>query len=339
MILYFFCCFILLLRSSSDTLFIYIEDTDLDMSTAACTQETDVLIDKVYTYKAPGENKIFEPMYLEGEMIYEFFVGLVTENNCSLKIRVIDPEDRVFKLYKNELTWGKGDEYPQEEFAYFGTAMEGEYRFEFEAKCDLNFNLHIRVLKTINCLYDKLSNDEANNLEFYNINTYKDGDILQRSVRLESDEMYKAYIGRVSGNQEYPKIYADCTLKDPDGVEFIIYTHELLEDVFHINVHIFGTATKGIYTIKLSLTIEDVEWANIGIAIVDDYIITDQIDCNNSDSKEDENPLTGLWDNSTMLDPAMTVATIVGTGVTTLGLVVGFMRHKKSNSLKASRTK
>lgn len=289
----------------------------------------------------PEDDVKTETFTLEAETIYTVLTELATEHYGEVRIRIIDPEDREFKIGYAELRWNetRSIEVP------FGTDKAGEYRFEIEGTSEVNFNLHVEITKTVKVFHDKLSSTEIDHLDLYEVKTFEDGEVEEDwQVELKTGVMYKLYIGRVSAIKGPESsdwdVKADYNLTDPDGNDYLIFDRDEIARVDDISVFFFGTRSSKdkateVYSIGLQIFC-NVAYVNIGVAIVEDYIICEPIE---EDKDTDKAKDLFEMDNATMLEPTMMVGTFITVGTSTLLLAVGFMHHKNKGSMKASRPK
>ena len=303
-----------------------------------------VLTDKVYTFLAPSDRLTFNN-YFEENYMYYIYIELVTPHNCSpMRITILDPDDKQFNIFESEMfytpQYGRYFEIP------FGTVKSGLYNISFYSVSSLNFNMHVLIEQGPKCLYDKIGQQEPEDLIFYKVKTFDDGKFNIHDIDLKTDEMYKFYIGRVSAITiiDNNEVRVDYSIEDEDGIEFYIYTNELLASIDGLNSFSFGTASSGTYTIKLTVYIvdPDVEYVNIAYAIVDDYTIGDAIDINNTESdvkkskSEDQDMFEELVDNSLILPIEWTIGTLLFVGGLAGVIVVMLVQHRKNNVVSLS---
>ncbi len=292
------------------------------------------LPDKVYTFLAGADTKNFE-LYLEKHYTYLIYIELVTPHNITnMKICIWDPDGEVFKIFESEMffnpEYGRFFEIP------FGTVMSGDYIFEFCANAPTNFNLHIIIEQGPECLHDKIDSQEPDNIILYKVNRFSNGDYIDHDVDLETDMMYKFYIGRVSAiaitqNNEVRITYK---IEDPNGIEFDIYNNELIADIDGLNSFSFGTAIEGEYIIKLTVYC-NVPNVNIAYVIVEDYEIGDVIDANETKPVEStsfiEEAEEELDDASANLPTEMVVGTLISVfGISGVALTALMVHRKRS---------
>jgi len=95
--------------------------------------------------------------------------------------------------------------------------------------------------------------------------------------------MYKIYFGRVSAISllNISETRVDINITNSLGVEFEIYSNELMYNIEQLNVFCFGTANDGLYTLKIRIYCQ-VNYVNIGFAVVNSYKIVEVIDPNHT---------------------------------------------------------
>ncbi|MFX1259335.1 MAG: hypothetical protein ACFFAN_15885, partial [Promethearchaeota archaeon] len=263
-------------------------------------------------------------------------IELVTPHNVSnMKISVWDPDDNKFDVFESEMFYDP--EYGRYFEVPFGTAKEGGHKFEFSAVVDQNFNMLIRIEEGAKCLHDKMESQEADNLILFKVTRFGDDMHIEHDIELETDKMYKFYIGRVSAIsvKESNEVWVDYNILASDDVEFEIYSDKLMEDIDGVNSFYFGTAVKGVYTIKITIRC-DVDWVNIGYAIIDDYEISDAVDVDETeeeDSEESEDDLEDLFDKSSSLPFEWMVGTLIFVTLVVGSMTVILIRHRKKNAV------
>jgi len=289
------------------------------------------LPDKVYTFTAPTDTLTFNSLYLNKDYNYHIWIELVTPHNCTMRIRIWDPENKQYNIFESDMfyepDYGRYFEIP------FGTTMSGDYMLEFYVETDQNLNIYIRIEQGVKCLYEKVPAEDLNGLIFYEVKRFTNGMHIEHDVYLETDKMYKYYIGRVSAISilESNVVRMDYIIEDPNGVEFDIYTNVVMESIDGINSFSFGTAIGGVYTIKLTISCS-VSYVNIGYLVIDDYQIDDVIDVNDTDSEGSQSN-QGIGNNNTYLPTVWTLGTFIFIGGLALILTVVFVEHRKKNTV------
>ena len=122
------------------------------------------------------------------------------------------------------------------------------------------------------------------------------------------------------------------TIEDAEGVEFVIYSEEILADIEGINIFHFGTANGGLYTIKISILCS-VSYANIGYSVIEDYQISDIVGGNNTDEPDDMGFFDGLWSNNTALPVVWVIGSLIFIGVVIGALVIVYIHNKNKNTV------
>jgi len=307
------------------------------------------LTDKVYNFTAPNDRLSFDN-YFDKHYMYNIHIELVTPHACTMNITLLDHDDKLFDIFDAPMFYtpefGRCYDIP------FGTVDSGLFTLTFETSSTLNFNLHILIEKEVKCLYDKMdpkyTSDEA--LEFYDVERFYNGRDISEPIHLETDEMYKFYIGRVSAITiaESADIRVDYTITCPDGLLYVIYSNNILAGVDGISSFDFGTALEGTYTLQITIHIMDVqdieepEWVNVAYAVSDDYTIGDAEDVNTTksdvkDSKSDDpDILDELESNILLLPGEMLIGTLLVIGGVSAAMVILLIRNRKTNLVSAS---
>lgn len=303
-----------------------------------------VLTDKVYTFLAPNDRLTFNN-YFEEKYMYYISIELVTPHDCSpMRITILDPDDKQFNIFESDMfydpEYGRSFEIP------FGTVKSGLYNISFYSTSNLNFNMHILIEQGPKCLYDKIEQQKTEDIIFYKVKTFDDGKFNIHDVDLETDEMYEFYIGRVSPITiiDSNEVRVDYSIESDEDIEFSIYTNKLLADIGGLTSFSFGTASRGTYTINLTVHIADpdVEYVNLAYAIVDDYTIGNAVDVNNTESdvdkssSDDTDMFEELIDNSLILPIEWTIGTLLFIGGLAGVIVVMLVQHRKENIVSLS---
>lgn len=295
------------------------------------------LTDKVYTFLAPNDDNQTFDLYLEKEYMYFIYIELVTPHNVSvMRITIWDPVDKQYNVFESEMFYspefGRYFEIP------FGTEMSGTHTFEFYSESNVNFNMYIKIEQGPLCLHDKIDSQYHDDVVFFEVTNFSNGQSKSHRLDLETDVSYKFYIGRVSAIsiKESNVVRLDYIIEDPtdpDPIEFIIYTNELLADIDGVSMFNFGTAIGGEYKIKLNIYCS-VEHVNIAYAVVEDYQISDVVDANETKPPDEEESdtidiLEELSNDSFFLPIEGTVAVILFAGGMAGTVYVMFIRQKK----------
>ncbi len=300
------------------------------------------LPDKVYTFTVGGAPWQFD-LYLNKDYIYYTWIELVTPHNVTkLTIELWDDDNDYFKIFESEMFYSPADgrsfEIP------FGTEHSGDYTIIFTAITTMNFNLYISMVTGPKCLYDKLSQEEIDSLEFYDIRKFNDARTWhsEKDVELETDEMYKLYIGRVSAISEdqSPNVYVSYIIEDPNNIEFIIMTNHLILDISGIKSFIFGTSVEGIYKLKVDISCS-VPNVNIGMSVSDDYQISEIEEPNQTEytpppkeEKEDAKVfIDDLEESINSLPIEFTSGSLILVGCVSIILMIILIQNKRKNSL------
>ncbi len=300
------------------------------------------LTDKVYNFTSPSDRISFKN-YFDKHYMYNIHIELVTPHNCTIKITLLDHDDELFNIFDSVMFYtpefGRYFDIP------FGTVDNGLFTLTFETTSSLNFNMHILIEKEVKCLHDKMAQNHAEDIEFYDVERFYDGRDISEPVHLENDEMYKFYIGRVSPITivDSAEIRVDYIITCPDGLLYILYSDDILAGIHSISTFDFGTATEGTYTIQITIHIidPDVEWVNVAYAIADDYTISDAEDVNTTksdvkDSKSDDTTILDELESNILVLPAeMLLGTLIGLGAVGTIVIYLVMNNKKNNIVSA----
>ncbi|MFX1268413.1 MAG: hypothetical protein ACFFAK_10685 [Promethearchaeota archaeon] len=256
--------------------------------------------------------------------MHTIIVSVVTPHSCYMNITLWDSFNREFQIFYTYISQIDG------EFSIpFGTAVAGNYTFMFRATLEENLNIKIKILREdVNCLFDKITQQEFGNIIFYEVTCFSDGFFISHEVFFGTDRSYKFYIGRVSSismnlSSKGGVIY---NIIDPNAIPFAIYENDTLASIASVNIFSFGTAIGGPYTIGIRVYCE-VDWMNVAYAIVDNGPI-----CNPPSPDDNQSSIANNF--SIPLD--LGLYTILGAGLITgvLVLIVFHYRRKGDISFK-----
>jgi hypothetical protein len=284
------------------------------------------LIDKVYTFNASSDELKLN-LNLERKFDYYIYVEVVTPNNtCNLAITIWDPESKIFNIFQRDMIsdhhQGDYDEVP------FGTTLSGIHQIKFSMTSTASVNLYIRIEKVVMCLYDKISTHYLDRMLFYEVKRFSDGATAKISAILETDAMYRLYIGRVSAIADISSIEKiDINITDANNVQFLIYEDVLLPDVSDMFWTFFGTAVSGLYDINLKIYCTE-PYVNIAYVLSYDYDISDIIDGNESQQETLEKP-----EDSAFLPQEWTLGTLIFAGSIAGVLTIVFIQQRKKNAV------
>ncbi|MFX1365824.1 MAG: hypothetical protein ACFFCE_00315 [Promethearchaeota archaeon] len=243
----------------------------------------------IFTFVAPNDILIFNNLSLEECYNYNISIELITTHNVSsIKIRIRDPENSLYDIFENKMSYESENERKYE--IPFGTALTGNYTLEFYVQTTFNANILINVRKDQKVLYDKLSRQEIDNITSYDVLKFHKNQYIEQNIQLDNDIMYLFYFGRVSSISHLKNIdlQIDINLTDPTEVEFEIYSKESVCNINEMNEFYFGTANEGLYTLKIRLYCQ-VDYVNIGFAIINSYKISGPIDPNQTNNSKTSN--------------------------------------------------
>ena len=293
------------------------------------TSSEENLVDKVFTFLAPEDTKLFNDLYLQENLNYYVLLEIVTPHNCEINISIIDPELDTYDIFRTEINISQGDQWFE---VPFGTAISGNYTFIFSVITALNLNVYIKIHfdREDRCLYNIMAPEYLNNMELYRVNKFTDGTMMEHNVMLKTDVSYKFYFGRVSAIGGGPidgEVKVDYDLTDPQDIEFIIYQNKTAEGVGSVLHFNFGTAIGGIYTVKIKIYCR-VDVVNIAYAIAEDHSISTI----NNGTTPDPVPNNGTTSGIFYLPTEWTIGFgIFAGGVLGLLVVIGSVRRKRNS--------
>ena len=179
---------------------------------------------------------------------------------------------------------------------------------------------------------------EIENIIIHKVNRFPDGGYEDHDVDLETDMMYKFYIGRVSAIAitQSNEVRVTCKIEDPEGIEFIISTNELIADIDGINAFPFGTAVEGEYMVKLTVYC-NVPNVNLAYAIVEEYEISDVVDANETEPEESTSFTEEAEDKLDDISASLPSEMVIGTFLTVFGIagaaLTALMVHRKKSGI------
>ncbi len=275
---------------------------------------------KVFTFTHTKDTYTFSINLLRTYM-HTIAVTVVTPHSCYMNITLWDSSNREFQIFYTYISQADG------EFSVpFGTAVAGNHTFMFRATVEENLNIKIKIFREdVNCLYDKISQQEYGNIVFYEVTCFSDEFFISHEVYFRTDRSYKFYIGRVSSismnlSGKGSVIY---NIFDPNAIPFAIYKNDTLASVASVNIFSFGTAIEGTYTVGIRIHCE-VEWMNVAYAIVDNGPI-----CNPPPSDDNQTSIS----NNFSIPIDLGLYTVIGAGAIAGALVLVVVHYRKKSDL------
>jgi hypothetical protein len=303
------------------------------------------LPDKVYALQAPADTLEFRDLYLEEDYLYLIYIEIVTPHNVScVEIRITDPDDNVFKVFKARMVY-------EEPFTRwweipFGTVMKGNYTIHFDITTEENFNLLVNVQKSVHSLYDQLDAEDIQGLVFYKTNVFKKDQYIEHQVDLKSDHLYHFYVGRLNAVSEdlNPAVRIDLSLVNPDGIEYFIFQNKRIADLdgkmANYTEFSFGTSTAGDFRLQLKVK-HELAQVNLGYSVADLGPLTDEMNVNKTgeltvpeDDMNNESRIKDTLSNHTSVPSEFMAGTLAFVGIVS-GVTIGlFARHKGKSKLE-----
>jgi len=315
---------LLLMNSSSKNQFVnssnVTKQSQPDISTDKLNTNSYEYISKVFTF-TKTINTYTLVYNLPKAYMHSIILQVVTPHSCTMNITLRDSLDREFHIFNAIISQGSG-----EISTPFGTAISGNYSFQFKVETEVNLNIKISIKNTgIKCLYDKIPIEEHGRIVFYEVSCFSDGYFIQYDIPLLTDQRYKFYIGRVSSISILLSNRGDVfyNISDPSQREFQIYANDSLAGIADVNIFTFGTAIAGMYTIDIELYF-DVTWMNVAYAIIDDGKICDPPPNNNQTSVEHYFWVPLEWG----------LLTVIGIGSCMGVIVMGIVINRKKSHFK-----
>lgn len=217
-------------------------------------EEDSILVDKVYTIKAPNDTLTFEDLYLFQYTNYKFSLNLVTPHKCRVNLSLFDPEGSRFDLVNATLEWNIIDSLNCETF--YGVAIEGIYKVQIDFLLENNLNIHFKIELDGECFNEILEGKQTDELLLYRVIKFTSTrSYIEHQVFFETNVSYDLYIGRVSSNvfQETSPILMTYLLEDPAGCEFSLFNNSILLPLMEYHHSCFQTAISGLHILKLRI--------------------------------------------------------------------------------------
>jgi hypothetical protein len=284
----------------------------------------EILIDKVYTFSVDAPYINLTNLLFQAKCNYYIYIQIVSPHECTVRINLKDPEGDKYDLFCKYMSQSDGiSEVP------FGTTLTGEHDISINLVTSYNLNIHVRIERGVNCLYDVLSPTQLGNLIQYDVIKFQDSSIQIDHALLETDAVYKFYFSRVSAiSIEYDNnVSYSYSLLDDQGTSFSInWKNDQLEGISGVSMYEFGTASAGIYTTNLSINC-NVNQVNIAYAIVFDQLIGGAIE--NTTTPGDGNSFSDI----ASLPEEWVIGTAILIGCTMAILTVLLVNNRKKNTL------
>ncbi|MFX0032567.1 MAG: hypothetical protein ACFE8E_02890 [Candidatus Hodarchaeota archaeon] len=315
---------LLLMSSSSKNQFVSSSNVTTqskpDISTDKLSINGYEYISKVFTF-TKSINTYILVYNLPKAYMHSIILQVVTPHSCTMNITLWDSIDREFQIFYATISQGSG-----EISTPFGTAISGNYSFQFKVETEVNLNIKITIRNNgIICLYDKIPMEEHGRIIFYEVTCFSNGYFIQHDISFLTEQRYKFYIGRVSSISILLSNRGDIffNISDPSYREFQIYANNSLAGIADVNIFTFGTAVAGMYTIDIELYFE-VPWMSVAYAIIDDGKICDPPPDSNQTSVEHYFWVPLEWG----------FLTVIGIGSFMGVIVVGIVINRKKNHFK-----
>ena len=304
---------------------IFSRSSPLKINGTPQSSDTD-LPDKVYLFQAPQDTLMLEDIILEQYYIYYIYVEIVTPYNCSVKITLWDPGDNQFNIFESVLfNEPEGANYYE---IPFGTALTGDYDMAFDVIAPENVNVYIKMEKGPRCLFDKIPIEEIDDIKLYQITRFSNESSINHSILFRTDYMYKFYFGRVSpiSLMENNEVRIDLSLRDPEGIVYVIYSNTNLAEIDDVDRFKFGTAIGGLYYVNITIYC-NVEHVNIGYSIIELYQISSGTDTNQTEPTNNSTVVNRYFSMPT--EWTMGIFGFAGTISAIIGVVL--YKQKKKN--------
>jgi hypothetical protein len=247
-----------------------------------------------------------------------------------MKITLWDPDGNQYNIFESSLfNQPEGANYFE---IPFGTAKAGNYDLEFYVVTPGNVNVYIKMEKGPQCLFDKIPMEEVDDIELYRITRFSDEESITHNILLNTDYMYKFYVGRVSPItvMQDNEVRLDFTLEDPDGIMYYIYSNTSLVDIDNLERFKFGTAIGGLYTVNITIYC-NVDHINIGYSIVDLYQISSGTDTNQTEPTNSSTVITRYLEMP--MEWTIGIIGFAGTISAIIGIVL--YKQKKKNVMSS----
>ena len=308
------------------------EVSDIKEDNLSIKTSSDPLVDKVYVFENPSDSLEFQ-LSLERKYDYWIYIEIVSPDvTLDMNVSIWDPDGKYFHAFSRTFYV---DQYTPDYIEFpFGVAVAGVHTIQFNSECTKQSNIYIRIERTVNCLYDKISQEYIDGFIQYNVLRFSNDGVMEFTLPLESDRMYRLFIGRVSPLAYFKdwEVLIDYNITYPNHGDYIICEDLALPRVTDFDWTFFGTADKDIYTLtfKIKCNPADMPNVNIAFAVADNYQITDIID-ENGTLPDSPNSQGDILSNYTILpETSFLIMVIVIAGMSCVGLVVFISKRKNA---------
>ncbi len=247
---------------------------------AKSISDENLLVDKVFTFHAPGEQLIRAVPLVQNET-YCIYMEVVSPHTCSINLKMNDTDGDMYELFDSQFN-GDSDIGSYKEFPYLA-ARNGTHHFFFTVTCSVNLNIYISINRDLSMI-----NQDADN---FRVRKIFDGYSEEFNFTLNTDYMYNFYFLRGSSFPEGPflEICINLWARAPDGGE-TLFTLMNEKELIDLGVRIstfFGTAINGTYNFgyNVSTTLQPF---NLAMELVSDHQITEVIPGNSTNPSNNE---------------------------------------------------
>lgn len=255
--------------------------------------EPETLIDNVFTFQAPYQELENTINLVKGNE-YKIHFEIVSPQNCSINVKIIDPEGSSYELFTISLgylnAFGYSNNFPHV------PSQTGNHRLIFQVWSNSNLNLHIMVENQGEFTFsEEMVKDSILRI----INKMNDEKSHQLNHTLEENYKYDFLFQRVSSVSENISIDASLDFwiqsPKPNQTNFILLQNASLPDIGLSISTSFGTAINGIYAFNYTIY-TNVEPFNLAFGIIKDYKISSSEILNETSSP----PNNGTEENDDM---------------------------------------
>ncbi len=289
--------------------------------TSDINEENQILVDKVYTIKAPNDSLFFEELSLLQYANYKFSISLVTPHKCNVNLSLFDPEESRFDLVSVILEWNTIDS--QHCDAHYGVAIGGIYKAQINFTSENNLNVHFKIELVGECSNEILEGTQTEQLVFYRVIKFTSTcSYIEYHVFFDTNISYDLFVGRVSSNvfQEITPIFMTFLLEDPAGCEFSFHNNSILPPIMESYHSLFQTAISGLHILKLRINCN----APVNIA----YLILDPT-INSTPPNSSQNPFNEPDQGQYHIPVEIFIYSVLSVALSLIGFMIVLKVHGK----------
>jgi len=209
------------------------------------TSSEEVIWDSTHTVFSPNDQVFLQDLFFEEDLMYDFYLEVVTPHQCEINMTVTDPEGYPYKIFQ-----GTVDQ--QQKVIHLGMVIEGAYNITLEVTTEFTLNLHLRIESTVSFM--ELFDQNNDILAFSSFRFSENEPLRELPILLDPNISYTFIVALVSPLINILPVI-NTFIDDPAENHFIIYQDQALNE-FYLTFQ-FQTINCGIH--KLQVLIDIVE--------------------------------------------------------------------------------